>query len=314
VSTQVAFKVDVCNARALREGVPGLARLLDAAAAPAAFFVAFGPDNSGRAIRRLLRPGFAKKMLRTRAPQMYGFRTLLYGTLLPAPPVGESAPDLLQALERAGHEVGLHGFDHVGWHDGLARMSEASILDRQVRARSAFELTLKHAPRFSGAPAWQMNAASLRLQEQMHLDWASDTREGEPFYPMVGDARLATLQIPTTLPTSDELLGAGRTTAEGLAAWYRSQLVPDRLNVLGLHAEAEGLHLSAWFEAFLAGLRAESVEIVRLSEVAERERDRAPSQPVISRQIPGRVDPVASPASADEGVATRAASANGAAS
>jgi peptidoglycan/xylan/chitin deacetylase (PgdA/CDA1 family) len=296
VSTEVAFKVDVCNRRALHDGVPGLAASLDRAGAAAAFFVSFGPDRSGLALRRLLRRGFLTKMWRTRAPRMYGLRTLLYGTLLPAPAVGESAPALLRALESSGHEVGLHGFDHVGWHDGLVRMSEADIRVSYARAGSLFESALGHAPRFSGAPGWQVCETSLRVQDELGLCFASDCRDGEPFYPELGGRRLNTLQIPTTLPTSDELLGAGRASPAQLADWYERHLAPDRLNVVGLHAEAEGIHFARWFGEWLARLRAARVRFVRLSEVAERERLRARAARVELRAIPGRADAVACPA------------------
>jgi peptidoglycan/xylan/chitin deacetylase (PgdA/CDA1 family) len=295
---EIAFKVDVCNHRALHDGVPGIAKILDAAGVPAAFFVAFGPDHSGRALRRVLRRGFLTKMLRTRAPRMYGWRTLLYGTLLPAPSVGESAPDLLRALERAGHEVGLHGFDHVRWHDGLLCMRDGEIRECQARACALFDAALGHPPRFSGAPAWQVSEPSLQVQDELGLDWASDCRDGEPFYPEIAGRRLGTLQIPTTLPTSDEVLGAGSAKAGELAGWYSRRLDPRRLNVVGLHAEAEGLHFSSWFRDWLRELRAAGARFVQLSDVAVRERERAPCRRVVLRAIPGRADAVASPADA----------------
>ena len=71
-----------------------------------------------------------------------------------------------------------------------------------------FAETLGHAPRFSGAPGWQITAASLRVQDELGFAFASDCRDGAPFYPALDGWRARTLQIPTTLPTSDELLAA----------------------------------------------------------------------------------------------------------
>src|SRR4029077_7380075 len=87
----------------------------------------FGPDNSGRALLHVFRRGFLTKMIRTRAPQLYGVKTLLYGTLLPAPPVGEAFPQSLRAVEGAGHELGIHGWDHVGWQDRLSKLADARV-------------------------------------------------------------------------------------------------------------------------------------------------------------------------------------------
>src|SRR5204862_143685 len=93
-------------------------------------------------------------MLRTRAPRMYGVRTLLLGTVLPAPSVGESAPDLLRAAQAAGHPVGLHGFDHVGWQDGVAAMDEAALRASYARSFDLFTQALgRELPGRAGAVA-----------------------------------------------------------------------------------------------------------------------------------------------------------------
>lgn len=291
---EVAFKVDVCNHRALHEGLPELLRTFDRAGAPASIFVSFGPDHSGRAIRRIFRPGFLAKMLRTRAPRMYGIRTLLSGTILPARAVGESAPGLLRAAEAAGHAVGLHGYDHVGWHDGVDSMDEAAVRASYLRSLELFDQTLGHAPRFSGAPGWQITTASLRVQDALGFAFASDCRDGAPFYPELDGASAKTLQIPTTLPTSDELLAARAARTDELAGWYDAHLAPDRLNVVGVHAEAEGIHFAEWLRRWLDALRARA-SFVALADVAERERGRAATRRVVARELPGRVGPVACP-------------------
>jgi peptidoglycan/xylan/chitin deacetylase (PgdA/CDA1 family) len=295
LTTEIAFKVDVCNHRALHAGLPELLRTFDRAGAPASIFVSFGPDNSGKAIRRIFRRGFVSKMLRTRAPRMYGVRTLLSGTLLPALPVGESAPDLLRSAEAAGHPVGLHGFDHVGWQDGVAKMDEAVVRASYARSAALFSDTLGHAPRFSGAPGWQVTEASLRVQDELGLAFASDCRGGTPFYPAQGGGRARTLQIPTTLPTSDELLAAGAARAPDLAAWYDAHLEPERVNVVGVHAEAEGIHFAEWLRRWLDALRERAVSFVSLADVADRERASAATCRVVARELPGRSGTVACP-------------------
>jgi undecaprenyl phosphate-alpha-L-ara4FN deformylase len=299
VPPEIAFKIDVCNRRALDRGVPALLESFARHGVAASFFVAFGPDHSGRAIRRLLRPGFLAKMRRTRAPSMYGVKTLLYGTLLPAPPVGESAPDLLRRLEGEGHEVGLHGFDHVEWHDGLARASEETVRGWTARAVALFTRTLGHPPRFSGAPGWQATPLSLIVQEELGLDFASDTRDGEAFlpafYPEVDGKALRTLQVPTTLPTSDEIVGLPGIGADTLAGYYLGRLPEQGTVVIGLHAEAEGIGLAAWLHEFLAEAKARGARFVRVSGAAEALRAAAPVRRVVAREIPGRAGTVACP-------------------
>ena len=121
---RLALKVDVDTYVGMRDGVPALQAALDARGIPASVYVSCGPDHSGRALRRIFKPGFLAKMLRTNAPGMYGWRTLLYGTLLRGPQIARSFPEHLRALAAAGHEIGVHGYDHVYWHDRLNGLGE----------------------------------------------------------------------------------------------------------------------------------------------------------------------------------------------
>jgi peptidoglycan/xylan/chitin deacetylase (PgdA/CDA1 family) len=290
---RVAIKVDVCNRRALEQGVPRLLEILASAGVRASFFVAFGPDNSGRALRRVFQRGFLSKMIRTRAPRLYGVKTLLYGTLLPAPPVGEAFPDRLRAIEAAGHELGIHGWDHVGWQNQLTRMPVARIRDAYARACDAFERSLGQRPRATAAPGWQCSAASLDVLDELGFEHASDCRGERPFYPRVGERSYRVLQVPTTLATSDELLGSGRARAAELGDHYLAQLSPRALHVLCIHAEAEGLLYASWFVEFLARAREKQVRFSTLGEIARDARAGAPLREVALRELPGRAGPVA---------------------
>ena len=80
----LALKIDVHTYRGTREGVPALAELLKRHDAGATFLFSLGPDHTGRAIRRMFRPGVFRKMQRTSLLSHYGLFTLLYGTVLPA--------------------------------------------------------------------------------------------------------------------------------------------------------------------------------------------------------------------------------------
>jgi hypothetical protein len=82
---QVAIKVDVDTWIGLKEGVPRLLAIFRHYAVLASFFIAFAPDNSGKALRRIFKRGFLHKMWRTNAVLLYGVKTLLCGTLLPPP-------------------------------------------------------------------------------------------------------------------------------------------------------------------------------------------------------------------------------------
>jgi undecaprenyl phosphate-alpha-L-ara4FN deformylase len=289
-SQTLAVKVDVCTHAGMRDGVPALMRLFDDLGVRASFFVSLGPDHSGRAIRRIFRPGFLDKMKRTNAVGTYGWRTLLYGTLLPGPQIARSFPETMRALMRDGHEVAMHGYDHVYWQDQLPKLTATEVRAELDRARAAFTEILGTAPKAFGAPGWQCTAASFACEDAAGLAYHSDTRGAAPFVPEMDGQRFRTLDIPTTLPTLDEAYGREGTTLTELTGFYTRQLRPG-LNVYTAHAEMEGIRQLPHLRDFLGSLRGQ-VTYLRLIDVAER-LEAVPVARVVPGPIAGRAGTVA---------------------
>ncbi len=269
--------------RGLEAGVPRLLELLRRAGVAASFFVTMGPDRSGAAIRRAWRPSFILKMVRTNPLRLYGLRTLLSGTVLRAPLVGAGNPALLRQIAAEGHEVAPHGFDHVGWQDTVHRLSASLIRDDLSSAARAFEVVFGRAPEASAAPGWRTTLEALAIQEELGYRYASDVRGHAPFRPRVGDGTLKTLQVPTTMPTMDELIGRVRDVAEVLEASLRPGL-----NVLTLHAEVEGGPLLEPFRAFLEQIRRRGVGVTRLCDTVATSQTGFPAASVTRVRVPGR--------------------------
>jgi peptidoglycan/xylan/chitin deacetylase (PgdA/CDA1 family) len=275
--------VDVDTRRGLREGVPRLLELFRRAGIRATFFVTFGPDRSGAAIRRAWRPSFLLKMARSNALRLYGLRTLLSGTLFPAEPVGAGSPELLRQIVAEGHELGLHGWDHVGWQDRVQRMSRPEAEAEMTSAAAAYRRILGRAPLASAAPGWRTTVEALEAQEGLGLLYASDVRGRGPFWVANGTKRLGTLQLPTTLPTLDELLG--RVTDIGGA--LEAALGPGP-NVFTLHAEVEGGVHIGWFDGFLRRQLRRGLELLPMGELAVRLLE-TPADHPLAPVVPGRV-------------------------
>ncbi len=284
---QLALKIDVDTRIGLREGVPRLLELLRRYGVRASFFVSFGPDHSGRAIRRIWRPSFLLKMLRTNPLRFYGFKTLLSGTLLPSAPVGAENPDQLRAIVADGHELGIHGYDHVRWQDRLEKMTEAEIEAELGRSMSAYESILGARPLSTAAPGWRCTQRSLAVQDRLNFSYASDVRGSKPFFSVYKGRTFKTMQIPTTLPTLDELIGRERRPNDVLLSSLK-----EGLNVHTIHAEVEGRPYLAMFEDFLKEIHRRRVEMVLLRDVAggllKRSADSLPKLPVIQGHLPGR--------------------------
>ena len=293
---ELAIKVDVDTDRGTRLGVPALLRLFDEFDIRATFLFSLGPDNTGRAIKRIFRPGFFNKVARTNVIGVYGVRTLLNGVLWPGPPIGRRNAALMRTTRDAGHETGIHCYDHIRWQDGLSRMARAEVFAEFEKARNEFERVFGEPARTAGAAGWQANAFSLAAYDNARLDYASDARGTTPFFPRVGTQVFQTLQIPTTLPTLDELLGRPEYPQERLAEQYLSLLRADRLNVLTVHAEIEGMAKRDWFRGFLHRMVAGTVKIVRLDQVAAcllRERGSIPVCDLADDAVDGRVGTLA---------------------
>ncbi len=293
----IAFKVDIDTYEGMRDGVPTLLDRFDRHGIRATFFVSYGPDNSGKAALRVLtKKGFVKKMLRSNAVKMYGLRTALSGTLLPARLVGCSFPGLVREIAQRGHEVGVHAWDHVYWHDRLHRMTEEEVRAEFKRACDAHTQIVGEPPRSSAAAGWTANDTSLRVKDDWRMRYHSDTRGPTPFIPVTQPGTRHTLQIPTTMPTLDEALGAGMCKEANADDFIFRQLKPDRRNVFTLHTEAEGRAYAGFFERFVRRAESAGATFVRMCDYADELI--ANSSPIAEARIvqatlPGRAGYVA---------------------
>ncbi len=182
---RLALKVDVDTDRGTRVGVPDMVADLQDAGIPACFLFSLGPDQTGRAITRVFRPGFFSKVSRTSVVSIYGVRTLLNGTLLPAPHIGRRNAGVMRAVRDAGFETGIHCHNHYRWQDYLQKMSLEAVRGEFIAARAEYLRIFGAEARTAGAPGWQSNAKSRQVYDEAGLLYASDTRGGAPFFPRV---------------------------------------------------------------------------------------------------------------------------------
>jgi peptidoglycan/xylan/chitin deacetylase (PgdA/CDA1 family) len=160
---KLALKIDVDTYRGTCEGVPRLMEVLQRCNAQATFFFSLGPDHTGRAIRRVFRPGFLSKVSRTSVVEHYGIKTLLYGTLLPGPDIGRECADILRSVRDAGFETGIHCYDHIRWQDHVAHENNEWTIRELQRAVERYTEIFGEAPRAHAAAGWQMNRQAFRL-------------------------------------------------------------------------------------------------------------------------------------------------------
>ncbi len=281
----LGLKIDVDTLRGMEEGVPALLPLLDRFRCRAAFFLSFGPDNSGKAVYRMVRhPRFLFKMVRTNAPGLYGIRTALYGTLLKAPMIASAFPGLCREIEARGHEVEFHAWDHRAWQDALPRKGRDWIREWFSRGIAAYASCLGHAPRAFGAPAWLLTGAAVEGIAAHPWEYLSCTRAAAPF--VLAGTGLP--EIPSDLPCLEETGGR-----KGVARILEA-LAPAGAHVLPVHAEVEGGILRDAFVEILNGAAERGYRVAPLSEIAaDARRGPLPEREFATALLRGRAFPCA---------------------
>ncbi len=267
MTIELALKIDVDTERGTVLGVPNLMKLFKDLEIPATFYFSFGPDNTGRAIKRFFSTGFLNKCIRTNVIKSYGWKTLVNGILWPGRVIGNKHFALLAKVENLGFEVGIHAYDHQNWHNNLLKMTTGQILDEFEKAVNIFRKIYAHNPETAAAPGWQFDQRVLKVYEFFDLKYVSDCRGYRPFYPKYGEKVSRILEIPTTLPTLDELLVNSK-NEEILVQCFMEKI--RNFNVLTLHAELEGLNYQKLFYKFLVTLRKVGVQFITLSELVKR--------------------------------------------
>src|SRR5205814_2205139 len=116
--------------------------------------------------------------------------------------------------------------------------------------------------RHSGDVLHHVRPGQLRQGDAAHLPAGlrrqdgADARGTAPFLPVMGNYAGQTPQIPTTLPTLDEILGTPDLGVTSPEEYLLARVSGEKLNVFTLHAEAEGMGNAEFFVRFLDGLRA----------------------------------------------------------
>ena len=285
---QLGLKIDVDTYRGTRAGVLPLVRALDEAGVRGSFFFSVGPDNMGRHLWRLIKPQFLLKMLRSGGASLYGWDILLRGTFWPGSLIGKAFGEIIRQTAASGHEMGLHAWDHHAWQMRMESGGPAFQTRQLQLGHAALAQILGRAPDCSAAPGWKCNEATLLAKAQLPFRYNSDVRGASLFRPLVSGQPSAQPQIPTTLPTYDEVIGRNGLTNAGYNAWLLEQLKPGALNVLTIHAEVEGILCHSLFREFLAEVLRRGWKVVPLGALLPADLTTLPAGRVVPYTQPGR--------------------------
>ena len=276
---RIALKIDVDTYKGTLHGVPALIELLQRYDAGATFFFSLGPDQSGCETRT------------TSLSRYYDLRTRLYGRIFPSPNIGVRCAEIMQQVGSAGFEVGIHAWNRVLWEKSIQQAENPWVEGEIAKACIRFEELFGGVPRVHAAAGWRMNRHALRLTQRLGFSYASDCRGSHPFIPVIDGEIIGCPQIPTTLPTLDELLV--------LEPKYSVEQAVDRIaqlsraisgdHVFTLRAELEGMKFIEAFERLLATWKSNNQLLVPLRDIrTEIDPGRLPRHTVSMEDTPGR--------------------------
>jgi hypothetical protein len=281
----LGLKIDVDTYVGMKRGVSRLLSILARFGIQATFYLSMGPDASGKAVLQLIKnPRFLKKMFRTNAGRLYGWKTVLYGTLLPSPMIALSFPELVEQIIAAGHEVEFHAWDHRRWQDELYTRSSEWIKDWFEKGIEAYRRLVKKDPSSFGAPSWIIDDRVLEIVGEYSFRYLSCTRAKEPFIHEISGL----IEIPSDLPCFEEI-----GVRQGVSRILQI-LKGGGIHVLPIHAEVEGGIWSKYFIELCEEVRKTDFEILPLSKIrALLESEALPVRKYRLELLPGRSSPCA---------------------
>ena len=265
-----ALRIDIDCVRDA-ETLPVLLDLLNQHGIKATFFVATGPDNIARNIKNYhnLSP---LNIIRKKAFKRYGL-TMLNGLLFKRQV--QDSKNIGLVLD-AGHELGLHGYDHYNWMNHLNSKSTEELSALISRGCELFERAFGFYPKSFASPGFTVNSRFLSVLDDFGFCYSSDFIGERAFYPEIeieiGGKVCRTLQIPVSMRSIGEQEESGLSDNQILKA------VMDGLSrsshfVLYCHPSYEPVFKPALLEHVLKCME-ETSKIVTLGEIASRLKDK----------------------------------------
>ncbi len=158
-----------------------------------------------------------------------------------------------------------------------------------MRAVNAYEKIFNRKPVSSAAPGWQLTRGSLKAMNEISVTYHSDTRGVHPYFPKCEGEVFRALEIPTPLPTFDEVIGTDMD--ENILQNLLEQAKEQNLCVFTAHTEVEGMSYYSQFKEFLIRLKNSGFTFMNGMDCAKKlleHKEKIPSCEFYRGILPGR--------------------------
>jgi len=238
----LSLKIYADTLNGYRDGVPRLLDICDELDIEASFFFGMGTESTGSALSKIMGEG----------------REIV-----------ASAPGILRDAFKRRQDCGVYGWNPLEWQSRLEKIQDTTLESDMKKAIEYFARRTGSRPNGFAAPGCRVNYISLRIQDDVHLRYCSDTFGFYPFLPQLSWKVFATPQIPSTLPPVEVIL---KRASEAEAREGFSELTDsmgESLNVLPLNAVVanDSVIRGALYE-FLRRARGDGVNFMSLNSVA----------------------------------------------
>lgn len=218
---RIAFRICVDTLRGAKQGLPVLLKMLAEHQVKASFALSLGPERQSG--------GLAISLAHKFSPARHQ--------------IANNAKNSLLAIQQAGHEIGMAAFDPSAWIAEAGLQNDSWTEQQFEKALAAFNSLFSQPPVFHAASNWQGNPALLSLEERYAMKYASDVRGKTIFFPKLQDVTSSCPQVPTTLPSIDEVLNRPGVTQDNVHEYIfaESQRIYPHGEVFSINAESEHL-------------------------------------------------------------------------
>ncbi|MHA2496452.1 MAG: DUF2334 domain-containing protein [Candidatus Hodarchaeales archaeon] len=281
----LAIRVDVDTREGATHGIPKVIEILEEfSEIKASFFLAMGPDQTGRNIQRILKYREFSKVLR-KSFAHYSPRSLLSGIFFKGNCLDETHSSIIRDAKRIGSEFGLHGYNHYYWASHFHELDNPQQIDMLERGIRDFSYFLREKPTIFAAPAfkWTENLL-IELDKREFLcsgDFRFEKRLCMPFHPKFGNYVCSHLQLPVTFPLPGDLLLRG--ASEGAVIRQIVRRAKELLKfssfagIFYIHAAVEPLRYQKLFKSIIAAFERLGIRLLTMSQLAKEFAYQAPS-------------------------------------